>query len=177
MPELFFPSRNLSVDTLFDLDDQESMDAFIRRNSRRGPCATLTMNSPYCLASAGPQDDQILHTLQRIPQENRDHLMCVIDDLGDLTTTIAEFYDQQLAGLDLELPRGLVGAGATASYARLTAFQRALRDYQVALNNLHNNRHGSQRAMARQEVEVQNPATALSGRAKKVGPPQRQESR
>lgn len=91
--------------------------------------------------------------MEAMPRKNRDRLMCVIDDFGDLTTTIAAFYDQQLSGLDLESPRGLAGAGATASHARLTAFQRALMDYQAALENLHNNRHGHQQGMLRQEVQ------------------------
>lgn len=91
MPELFFPSRNLPVDQLFDPNDKDAMDAFISRNSRRGTCSTLTMNSPYCLVASGPQDDMVLHTLEMMPQQNRDRLMCVVDDLGEFTTTVAEF--------------------------------------------------------------------------------------
>lgn len=62
MPELFFPAQNFSLETLFEPGDKDSIEAFWGLNRRRGTCSTLTMNSPYCLAPAGPQDDLILHT-------------------------------------------------------------------------------------------------------------------
>lgn len=39
MPELFFPSQNLPVDALFDSNDKDALDAFMRHNMRNARIA------------------------------------------------------------------------------------------------------------------------------------------
>ncbi len=70
---------------------------------------------------------------------------------------MAEFYDRQLANLDLETSSGLVGAGASAKGVRLTAFQRTMLDYQEALIqiNEHKKNGPSGRAGVLGKVELE----------------------
>ncbi|HEY7772891.1 MAG TPA: hypothetical protein VIC26_06905 [Marinagarivorans sp.] len=57
---------------------------------------------------------------------------------------IADIYDKAIANLDLQATGSLVGAGATASHARLTGFQQAILDYQKALIALSENSQSKQ---------------------------------
>lgn len=146
MPDIFFPSRPTPVEELFASDDKEAINAFLKDNMRTGACSTLAANSPYCLGRVRPEDKAILNAIEAIPRQNREQLMCMVDVFGDTTRTIAAFYDRHLADLDL---RSLSDAGATATTARLTGVQKALVDYQSALDNLHKHRGVGRGASAR----------------------------
>jgi hypothetical protein len=95
-------------------------------------CGTVTADLPYCLRPH-PEGRVITRTLANLPQRTREQLLCTVDTFGDFTTALADFYDEQLAGLTLQDGTGLVGAGATAAEIRLTGFQKSLLDYQKAL--------------------------------------------
>lgn len=136
MPEVFFPAQNLSAQTLFG-KDHPALSNLARNNALQ--CDALTANMPYCLAEKGthPESKIITQTLSNLPDTSRNNLMCTIDTVGDLTPALAAFYDKHLAFFNLQNSAGLVGAGATASEARLTGFQKALLSYQKALEALH----------------------------------------
>lgn len=138
MPQIFFPSQTLSVYEIFD-KGHPALANLPRNNSFS--CDALTANMPYCLdANAHPESKIITQTLGNLPEVSRNNLMCTIDTFGDLTPTLAAFYDKHLAFFNLQNSAGLVGAGATASQTRLEGFQKALKNYQDALQALHNHK-------------------------------------
>jgi hypothetical protein len=138
MPQIFFPSQTLSVYEIFD-KGHPALANLPRNNSFS--CDALTANMPYCLdANAHPESKIITQTLGNLPEGSRNNLMCTIDTFGDLTPTLAAFYDKHLAFFNLQNSAGLVGAGATASQTRLEGFQQALKNYQDALQALHNHK-------------------------------------
>lgn len=97
---------------------------------------------PYCLdeKDVHPESKIITQTLGNLPESSRNNLMCTIDTFGDLTPTLAAFYDKHLAFFNLQNSAGLVGAGTTASETRLKGFHKALKNYQSALQALHNHK-------------------------------------
>lgn len=139
MPEIFFPSQTIPTHAFFG-EDNPALANLARNNSLK--CDALTANMPYCLAQSGahPESKLITQTLSNMPEAARNNLMCTIDSFGDLTPTLAAFYDKHLAFFNLQNSAGLVGAGATASEARLSGFQKALKNYQDALQALHNHK-------------------------------------
>jgi hypothetical protein len=162
VPDIFFPSRDVSIEDVLATNDKEAINAFLRDNIiSNSSCSKLTALSPYCMSERQPANDAVLATLNHIPRQNRAQLMCMIDDFGDSTRTLAALYDGHLAGLDLQdlqTTVGLVGAGATAKGARLTGLQKALLEYQnalLALNKQNGVGHGpsAQRASLRAEVQ------------------------
>lgn len=155
MPEIFFPSQNLSAQTLFGKDNPAL--ATIARNNALA-CTELTANMPYCLArDSHPESRMITHTLSQLPEDSRNNLMCTIDTLGDFTPTMAAFYDKHLSFFNLQNTGGILGAGATASEVRLTGFQKALVNYQNALMALHNHK-GVGRGPSAAKGELKNKA-------------------
>ena len=136
MPDIFFPSQTLSAQDLFG-KDHPALANLARNNALK--CDALTANMPYCLAQNGahPESKIITQTLSNMPEASRNSLMCTIDAFGDLTPTLAAFYDEHLSFFNLQNSAGLVGAGSTASEARLNGFQKALVKYQHALEALH----------------------------------------
>lgn len=136
MPEIFFPSQNISSQQIFG-KDAPLINILAQNNAFS--CNELTANMPYCLAEMNsPESKIITQTLGHIPEASRQNLMCTIDTFGDFTATLAAFYDNNLKFLDLQTTGSLLGAGATASEVRLNGFQKALVAYQdalVALNN------------------------------------------
>ncbi|WP_024460764.1 hypothetical protein [Marinimicrobium sp. LS-A18] len=146
MSEFFFPHQHIPAKDLFAAGDQEAIDRFLQQNAE---CRSgLYAHSPYCEGSGGVQDSFILNQLHQIPSSHREQLSCAIDEFGDDTHIIAEFYDRHLANLDLEATSTLVGAGATASGQRLTRFQRLLIDYQAALIKLNDHKYAGRAGMA-----------------------------
>ena len=127
MPEVLFPSQNLCAKALLGSEPADGLTPYNALG-----CATFAADMPYCL-SPHPEGRVITRTLGNLPRGSRAQLMCTLDTFGDLTTALAAFYDEQLAGLTLQDGAGLVGAGATVAEARLTGFQKALLDYQKAL--------------------------------------------
>ena len=141
MSEFFFPHQPVPAKDLFAAGDQEAVERFLAQNSQ---CRSgLLPQSPYCSGYNSDQDRLILSQLQRLPNAHRYQLSCAIDEFGEQTHALANFYDRQLANLDLEASASLVGAGASAKSARLTAFQRSMVEYQEALIKLNAHRkHG-----------------------------------
>lgn len=139
MPDIFFPSQTLSAEELFG-KGHPALANLPRNNSLQ--CSALTANMPYCLDEKGvhPEGKIITQTLGNLPESSRNNLMCTIDTFGDLTPTLAAFYDKHLAFFNLQNSAGLVGAGATASETRLNGFQDALKAYQKSLQALHNHK-------------------------------------
>ena len=138
MPEIFFPSQTVSVNEIFG-KDHPALANLPRNNSFS--CDALTANMPYCLdANAHPESKIITQTLGNLPEGSRNNLMCTIDTFGDLTPTLAAFYDKHLAFFNLQNSAALVGSASTASETRLTGFQKALKNYQDALLALHNHK-------------------------------------
>lgn len=139
MPDIFFPSQTLSAEELFG-KDHPALANLPRNNALQ--CDAFTANMPYCLDQKGvhPESKIITQTLGNLPENSRNNLMCTIDTFGDLTPTLAAFYDKHLAFFNLQNSAGLVGAGATASETRLNGFQKALKSYQDALQALHNHK-------------------------------------
>lgn len=138
MPEIFFPSQTLSVYEIFG-KDHPALANLPRNNSFS--CDAFTANMPYCLdAVMHPESKIITQTLGNLPESSRNNLMCTIDTFGDFTSTLAAFYDKHLAFFNLQNSAAMVGAGATAGEARLTGFQKALKNYQDALQALHNHK-------------------------------------
>lgn len=152
MSEFFFPHQHIPAKDLFAAGDQEAIERFLQQNAecRNG----LNAQSPYCSEFTSAQDPLILSSLQQLPNSHRRQLSCAIDEFGEQTHVIAEFYDRHLANLDLEATNGLVGAGATANGARLTAFQRTMIDYQEALIKLNEHKRGGRASMA-SKVELE----------------------
>lgn len=131
MPEIFFPSQTLSVYEIFG-KDHPALANLPRNNSFS--CDALTANMPYCLdAVMHPESKIITQTLGNLPEGSRNNLMCTIDTFGDFTTTLAAFYDEHLAFLNLSNSVTLAGAAATVGEKRLNGFQAALKNYQDAL--------------------------------------------
>ncbi|UZJ46019.1 hypothetical protein OOT55_08210 [Marinimicrobium sp. C6131] len=152
MSEFFFPHQHVPAKDLFAAGDQEAIDRFLQQNAE---CRSgLYAHSPYCEGYGGVQDSFILNQLHQIPSSHREQLSCAIDEFGDDTHIIAEFYDRHLANLDLEATSTLVGAGATASGQRLTRFQRLLIDYQAALIKLNEYKYAGRAGMA-SKVELE----------------------
>jgi hypothetical protein len=139
MPNIFFPSQTLSAEELFG-KGHPALANLPRNNSLQ--CNALTANMPYCLdeKDVHPDGKIITQTLGNLPENSRNNLMCTIDTFGDLTPTLAAFYDKHLAFFNLQNSAGLVGAGATASETRLTGFHKALKNYQSALQALHSHK-------------------------------------
>ena len=135
MPEIFFPSQTLSAQELFG-KDHPALANLPRNNVLK--CDALTANMPYCFSqTAHPESKIITQTLGNMPEASRNNLMCTIDTFGDFTTTLAAFYDEHLSFFNLQNSAALVGAAATAGEGRLTSFQKALKNYQDALEALH----------------------------------------
>lgn len=152
MPEIFFPSQNITTQQIFGRgvvpQTLASNNAF--------SCNELTANMPYCLAEiSSPESKIITQTLGNIPQASRQNLMCTIDTFGDFTATLAAFYHKNLEFINLPNTTSLLGAGATASEARLNGFQKALLAYQDALVAL-NNYKGVGRGASATRVELKN---------------------
>ena len=151
MPKLYFARPNDAVEALVGTNP-EAVNAFCRRNATppRGP---LLPSTPYCL-----DDDVCARTAVRQllgrPAQERQRLICCAEQFGELTTALAEFYDQNLAFLDLQNTAGLVGAGATARGAYNSRFIKALRRYQGALIELNEfERRGSGSGLERQRLQ------------------------
>lgn len=141
MSDLFFPSHNISIAELEKSNDAEAIEAFLRYNTRpTARCAQLLSNWAYCMSPATTSDRATVSSFDSLPEQKRDQLMCVIDDFGSSTRNLAALYDRHLSTLDLQTTGGLVGAGATASSARLNGFQKAIIQYQKALIELNNHR-------------------------------------
>src|SRR5690606_17662419 len=135
MPQIYFPSQTLSVYEIFD-KGHPALANLPRNNSFS--CDALTANMPYCLdANAHPESKIITQTLGNLPEVSRNNLMCTIDTFGDLTPTLAAFYDKHLAFFNLQNSAAMVGTTATAGKARLNSLQTALKNYQDALQALH----------------------------------------
>jgi|GEM_PF-1685445 len=138
MSEFFLPHQHVPAEDLFAAGDQDAIDRFLQQNAdcRSG----LHAQSPYCSEYHSAQDPLILSHLKQLPGSHRRQLSCAINEFGEQTHLLAEFYDRQLANFDLEASAGLVGAGTSSKGARLTAFQRTMVDYQQALIKLNEHR-------------------------------------
>lgn len=155
MSEFFFPHQHIPAKDLFAAGDREAVERFLAQNSQ---CRSgLLPQSPYCSGYNSDQDRLILSHLQRLPSAHRYQLSCAIDEFGEQTHALANFYDRQLANLDLEASASLVGAGASAKNARLTAFQRSMVEYQEALIKLNAHRKNGQggRAGMASKIELE----------------------
>ena len=126
MSTFIFPSQNTKPDSLTDEYGRELKLILAQQ------CTMLTANTPYCLEQS-PQTHSIQRTLTGLNIAERDKLMCTMDVLDQRLLAIAELYDKALSTIDLQQTGSLVGAGATASHARLTGFQKAIVDYQRSL--------------------------------------------
>lgn len=152
MSEFFFPHQHIPAKELFAAGDQEAIDRFLQQNAE---CSSgLRAQSPYCSEFSSAHDPLILRHLQQLPSSHRRQLSCTIDEFGEETHALAEFYDRHLANFDLEATAGLVGSSASANGARLTAFQRTMVDYQQALIKLNEHKDNGRAGMAsRVELE------------------------
>lgn len=135
MTTLIFPTQNLKSEQL--KDDQGKVIELSK------PCSVLAANTPYCI-SPNPKDFGIQSTLSGLNSVERNKLMCSMDIFDQQLLAIADLYDRAIATLDLQATGSLVGAGATASHARLTGFQKAILDYQNALTALSENSQAKQ---------------------------------
>ena len=124
MPDFIFPSQHIRLDQLKDADGKPfKIDA---------SCDVLEPNTPYCVNSN--QYSQGIHsTLSGLMPDENANLMCSMDIFDQQLLKIADLYDRAIAALDFQATCSLVGAGTTASHARLTGFQKALVEYQKAL--------------------------------------------
>ena len=124
MPDFIFPSQHIRLDQLKDANGQPfKIDS---------SCDVLEPNTPYCLNSS--QHTKSIHsTLSGLMPDENANLMCSMDIFDQQLLKIADLYDRAIAALDLQAAGSLVGAGTTASHARLTGFQKALVEYQKAL--------------------------------------------
>ena len=149
MTTLIFPTQNLKPEQL--KDDQGKVIELSK------PCSVLAANTPYCI-SPNPRDFSIQSTLSGLNTVERDKLMCSMDIFDQQLLAIADLYDRAIATLDLQATGSLVGAGATASHARLTGFQKAILDYQNALTALSENSQAKQtgRPEAARKAQLKN---------------------
>ncbi len=85
MPEVLFPSRNLSAKELFG---SERVDNLAHYNILG--CSAFTANMPYCLEEH-PEGRLITGTFARLPPATRERLMCTVDTFGDFTSALAGF--------------------------------------------------------------------------------------
>lgn len=154
MPEIFFPYQTLTAQQLYGKD--HPVTANLKQNNALA-CNEFTANMPYCLSEQNthPETRIITQTLSGLSEISRNNLMCTIDTFGSFTPTLAAFYDEHLAFLNLQNTGGLVGAGATASEARLTGFQKALLNYHNALEALHKHK-GAGRGASATKIELRN---------------------
>lgn len=80
-------------------------------------------------------------------------------DFGDETTTLAKFYNQHLANIDLtattQNTNGLAGMGTAVLAARADSFEKAIAAYQHALIQL-NDYHRVGRVAAQRKLELHN---------------------
>lgn len=135
MPEIVIPNQSCAARELFDAS-RVSADAFYRTNGLADN-TTLLPYTPYCLTPDDPHGRAVLSSLRALPLRERQQLAGCVEQFGDLTVPLAEFYDRQLSGMTLaQNAGGLVGAGATAHGAYESAFQRALGQYQDSLISL-----------------------------------------
>lgn len=164
MPEIFFPSQNISSQQIFG-KDAPLINILAQNNAFS--CNELTANMPYCLAEmSSPESKIITQTLGNIPEASRQNLMCTIDTFGDFTATLAAFYDNNLKFIDLQTAGSLLGAGATASEVRLNGFQKALIAYQDALVALSNHK-GVGRGPSAARIEKKNRVRLAYGELQK----------
>ena len=152
MPEIFFPSQNITPQDIFG---RKAPLATLAQNNAFS-CNELTANMPYCLEQANsPESKMITQTLGGLPDASRQNLICTIDTFGDFTATLAAFYHSNLKFINLQNSGSLLGAGATASEVRLNGFQKALIAYQDALVAL-NKHKGVGRGASAAQVELKN---------------------
>lgn len=107
MSEFVFPHQHIPAKELFAAGDQDAIERFLQQNAdcRSG----LHAQSPYCEGFSTAQDPLILSGLRQLPGSHRRQLSCAIDEFGEQTHALAEFYDRQLTNLDLETSSGPPG--------------------------------------------------------------------
>lgn len=160
MPEIFFPSRNISAQ---ELSIEAEVQQYLKRNNALS-CNGLNAHMPYCLNTEAmyPEAKIITQTLGALTPRARHNLMCGIDQFGDSLKTVANFYSHELSTISLpplDASAGITASGAavTSLSHRMTAFQLALIKHQDAVRKLHNLKGsgrftGARRVQLRQEV-------------------------
>lgn len=160
MPEIFFPSRNISSQ---ELSIEAEVQQYLKRNNALS-CNGLNAHMPYCLntETLHPEAKTITQTLGSLTPRARHNLMCGIDQFGDSLKTVANFYSRELSTISLpplDASAGITASGAavTSLSHRMTAFQLALIKHQDAVRKLHNLKGsgrftGARRVQLRQEV-------------------------
>ena len=160
MPEIFFPSRNISSQ---ELSIEAEIQQYLKRNNALS-CNGLNAHMPYCLntETLHPEAKIITQTLGSLTPRARHNLMCGIDQFGDSLKTVANFYSRELSTISLpplDASAGITASGAavTSLSHRMTAFQLALIKHQDAVRKLHNLKGsgrftGARRVQLRQEV-------------------------
>lgn len=123
MPQVHFPNYRLASHDLFG--DSNEQTARLQECNALDCAGTLLPNMPYCVEQH-PQGRCITKVLSDVPEAPRQQLGCMAEHFGDFTSALAALYDKHLGDLDLQQTAGFVGAGATASQARFTGFQKAL---------------------------------------------------
>lgn len=160
MPDIFFPSRNISAQ---ELSIEAEVQQYLKKNNTLS-CNGLNAHMPYCLntETLHPEVKIITQTLGSLTPRARHNLMCGIDQFGDSLTTVANFYSNELASISLpplDASAGITASGAalTSISHRMSSFQLALIKHHEAVRKLHNLKGsgrftGARRVQLRQEV-------------------------
>ena len=133
MPEVFFASKPVHPARLVG-SDPTNFDAFLRANGLN----EREMIQPGRAYSLAPDDPFTLPTLRRLNSLPSSERLCIAGNaqaMGDNAHILKVFFETHLSAEKLNEINGVVGAGATAAFARLDGFQQALVKYQEAVLN------------------------------------------
>ncbi|MBU2873555.1 hypothetical protein [Marinobacter salexigens] len=134
MPDIFFAQKPTSASALVG-DDPATLQAFLRSNG----LTEREMIQPGRAYSLENDDVFTLSTLRRLNSLPMPERMCLArsaETMGEEAHILKVFFETHLSPEKIQEINGLVGAGATAAFARLNGFQQALVKYQEALLNL-----------------------------------------
>lgn len=134
MPDIFFAQRLTSASALVG-DDPATLEAFLRSNGLTER-ETIQPGRAYSLATDDIFTLSTLRRLNSLPMPERMCLARSAEAMGEEAHILKVFFETHLSPEKIQEINGLVGAGATAAFARLNGFQQALVKYQEALLNL-----------------------------------------
>ncbi|MBU2874974.1 hypothetical protein [Marinobacter salexigens] len=131
MPEIFFARNLVAPKDLFGAD-ADSLKAFLRTNGLNER-ELIQPGRAYSFEPSGTFALAALRRLNSLPSSERMCLAKSADVMGDEARILRTFFETYLSPQKLSEINSLVGAGATAAFARLNGFQQALVNYQKAV--------------------------------------------
>ncbi|WP_404362302.1 hypothetical protein [Marinobacter sp.] len=134
MPEVYFAQKPTAITDLIG-HDSSAFEAFLKTNGLSAR-ETIQPGRAYSLEQQDAFTLPALRHLNSLPVQDR---MCIArsaESMGNEAHVLRAFYEENLTPEKMAMVNGLVGAGATAAFTRLSGFQKTLVKYQEAILNL-----------------------------------------